>query len=103
MLKVTERARQELKNTLIATVDEPKACYRLFVNPQCKCGLPDCNSGQIGLSIGMAMPSDYVVEHAGSAVLVMGQILASDLEDITMDIDDTPEGPRLVIFKESLG
>lgn len=102
MLKVTERAKEELKKTLTATVDEPKACYRLLINPPCKCGLPDCDASQFGLSIGMPMPGDYTVEHEGSILLVMGQILAADLEDIIMDIDDTPEGPMLVIFKESI-
>lgn len=103
MLKLTERAKQELKKALIEIVDDPLTCYRLLASPPCKCGSPFCDASQLGLGISTVMPDDYVVEHEGTKVLVVGQILASDLEGITMDIEDSPYGPRLVIFKEPTG
>jgi Fe-S cluster assembly iron-binding protein IscA len=91
MLQVTESAKQELKKILSAKVDEPMAGLRLNVG----------NPGEFGLSIDVEEPGDQVFEHEGVKVLLVEQGLASSLEGVTIDYQDTPEGSRLVIFKEA--
>jgi len=41
------------------------------------------------------------VEHEESKVLLVEEDLADTLQGITIDIEDTPEGARLVISSES--
>ncbi|MFC1939679.1 hypothetical protein ACFLXO_03210 [Chloroflexota bacterium] len=91
MIGVTERARQELKRILLDNVDNPQAGLRLSAG----------ESGQLSLGIDVEMEGDEIVEHDGSKVLLVENGLASSLEGLAVDIEDTPEGPRLVIVKES--
>jgi Fe-S cluster assembly iron-binding protein IscA len=91
MIGVTERAKQELKRILVANVDNPQAGLRLTAG----------ELGQLGLGIDTEMPGDTVVEYEGSKVLMVEQKLADRLQGISLDVEDTPEGPRLVIVKES--
>ena len=87
MLSVTERAKRTLKNLLAAKVEHPLARLRLTTGAQ----------GQLGLGIDVQLPGDKVVEFEGTAVLLVGQELALSLAGITLDVDDTPDGPELVI------
>ena len=87
MITVTERARQELKRILSAKVDLPQARLRLNASEQ----------GNLGLGMDIDMPGDQVVEYEGSRVLVVEGKLASSLDSITLDIEDTVDGPQLVI------
>ncbi len=87
MINVTEGARQELKRILFDNVDMPQARLRLLPRDQ----------GELGLGIDIEMPGDELVEYDGSAVLVVEQGLASKLKGITLDVDDTPHGPELII------
>jgi len=91
MIGVTERAREELKRVLTANTDESEACLRLTANDQ----------GQLGLAIDMEREDDHVVEHDDSKVLLVEKELADALEGVTIDVEDTPEGARLVISSES--
>jgi Fe-S cluster assembly iron-binding protein IscA len=91
MIAVTERARQELKRILLDKVDNAQAGLRLTAG----------DSGQLGLAIDIEMPGDQVVERDDSKVLLVENGLALSLEGIAIDIEDTPEGPRLVIVKQS--
>jgi len=91
MLDVTERAKQELKRILSSKVDHPLAALRLI----------STNTGEFGLSIDIEAEGDQVVEHAGSKVLLVEDRLATKLDGVTFDVEDTPEGPNLVLFKES--
>jgi Fe-S cluster assembly iron-binding protein IscA len=91
MIEVTERAKQELKHLLTTTVDNPLAGLRLVTNEQ----------GQIGLGVDVEMPDDKVVEHDGSKVLLVKEELANKLESLTLDVEDAPEGARLVIGRNS--
>ena len=43
---------------------------------------------------------DQVVEHEGTNVLVVEEKLATSLEGVTLDTQDTPEGPKLVVSQE---
>jgi Fe-S cluster assembly iron-binding protein IscA len=90
MIGVTERAKQELKNILTANVDNPQATLRLTAGDQ----------GQLGLGIDIEQLGDQIVEHEGSKVLVVEEALATALEGVTLDVQDTDEGPKLVVSKE---
>lgn len=90
MIAVTERAKQELKGLLSEKVDNPLAVLRLISTDQ----------GQLGLSIDIEAPADKVVEHEGAKVLVVEPELAGSLEGVTLDVEDTPQGPRLATFRE---
>lgn len=89
MIGVTERAKEELKKILSTKVDNPQASLRLMASgPQ----------GQFGLSIDVETTGDQVVEHKGSKVLLVERELADRLEGRTLDVEDTTEGPKLVIL-----
>ena len=90
MIEVTERARQQLKEILKANTDEPEACLRLTANEQ----------GQLGLAIDMERQGDQVVEHEESKVLLVEKELSDKLEGITIDVEDTQEGTKLVISSQ---
>ena len=90
MITVTDSAKEELKKTLLAHVDNPEVGLRLTIKPP----------GQFGLLLEREVPGDQVVEHEGSKVLLVSQELAGLLEGATLDIEDTPDGPKLVMFRE---
>lgn len=92
MIEVTERASQELKRILYSNVDMPQARLRLM----------DRGQGHLGLGIDIETPGDKLVERDGSTVLVVEQGLASSLKGVILDVDDTLEGPELVIGYESV-
>ena len=87
MIDVTERAIQELKRILFSKADLPQARLRLTANGE----------GGLGLGLDIDMPNDRVVEHEGLTVLVVEERLANSLNGITLDVEDTLEGPQLVI------
>ena len=89
MINITEKAKKELKVLLVASVDWPGARLRLL----------DRGQGKLGLGIDVEKPDDVVVEHEGIKLLVVEPRLASNLENITLDVDDTPNGPELVIIE----
>ena len=91
MIGVTERAREELKRILVANTDRPEACLRLTANEQ----------GQLGLAIDVERQDDQIVEHEDSKVLLVEKDLADTLHGITIDVEDTPAGARLIISSES--
>lgn len=93
MVYVTKRAMQELKALLASKVDWPGARLRLI----------DRGQGVLGLGIDIASPDDEVVECDGEAIMVFGPELASGLKMITLDVDDTPDGPELVISEKVFG
>ncbi|MFC2014963.1 hypothetical protein ACFLUP_03110 [Chloroflexota bacterium] len=87
MVKVTGRAKQELKRLLAQKVDWPEARLRLM----------DRGEGILGLGIDIELPGDRVVEFQGVSVLNVEDALAERIQGITIDVDDTPEGVELVI------
>ena len=91
MIGVTERARQELKRILTANTDKSEACLRLTADDQ----------GQLGLAIDVERDGDQAVEHEDSKVLLVEKNLADTLQGITIDVEDTPEGAKLVVSTES--
>ena len=90
MINVTERARQELYKLLIANVDWTYACLRIL----------DRGQGNLGLGVDIETPGDYVMEYQGRKFLVVEPQIADSLTEITIDVDDTPAGPEIVISEE---
>ena len=90
MITVTEGAKQQLKKILSAKVDNPHAGLRLTPS----------DPGQFALSIDIELPGDQVVEHEGSKVLLVEQALAASLKGVTLDVQDTADGPELVVLTE---
>lgn len=91
MLTVTDNAKQLLKETLLAHTDEAEFGLRLLVKPP----------GQFGLVLDRKSPDDTVIEHEGSKVLLVGHWLDELLDRVTIDVQDTPDGPKLAIFQSS--
>ena len=90
MINVTKRAKQELKRLLTAKVDWPGARLRLVARDE----------GKLGLGIDIEAPDDEAVEYEGMRVLIVEPGIAFNLGQITLDVDDTPDGPELVIIEE---
>ena len=90
MINVTERARQELKRILITNADMSQARLRLI----------DRGRGKLGIGVDIEMPGDKLVEYEGSTVLVVERRLAVGLAGVILDVDDTVEGPEIVICYE---
>lgn len=90
MLTVTESAKQLLKETLQEHSDDPETGVRLSVN----------EGGQFGIVLDNEAEGDQIVEHEGAKVLLIAPGLATALERNTLDVQDTDEGPKLVITKE---
>jgi Fe-S cluster assembly iron-binding protein IscA len=90
MIYVTERAKQELKRLLIASVDWPGARLRLM----------DRGQGRLGLGIDIETKDDHIIEYNGTKLLIVEPELATNHKQITLDVDDTPDGVELVISEE---
>jgi len=52
------------------------------------------------LGVDIEAPDDHVIEYDGVKLLLIEPRLATNLRDITLDVDDTPHGPELVISEE---
>jgi Fe-S cluster assembly iron-binding protein IscA len=87
MLAVTENAKQELKRLLLARTEDPDISLRLEGEP-----------GQFKIKLDSEVAGDQVLEYEGAKVLLLEPALAFLLEDANIDVQDTPEGPRLVVL-----
>lgn len=89
MLNVTDGAREELKKTLSAHTSDPEVSLRLELK----------SPGQLGLSLGKETEGDEVVEHEDTKVLLVAPDLAPTVEGVTLDVQETEEGTKLVVNK----
>ncbi len=89
MVTVTEAAKQELKKKLTAHTEDPNAGIRLQSDA----------SGQLSLVLGTESQGDQVVDHEGTKVLLVAPELSTSLEGISLDVEDTAEGSKLVVRK----
>jgi Fe-S cluster assembly iron-binding protein IscA len=89
MLKVTDGAKQELKKTLSAHTDDPEVSLRLETK----------STGQLGLVLDKESEGDQVVEHEGMKLLLIASELAPTVDGVTLDVQDTPDGPKLALSK----
>ena len=90
MLTVTEGAKQLLKGILTTHSDDPEVGIRLSLKPP----------GQLGIVLDREAEGDQVVEYEGAKALLVAPELAPVVEGITLDVQDTPDGPKLVMSKE---
>ncbi|MFW6126247.1 MAG: HesB/IscA family protein [Chloroflexota bacterium] len=90
MITVTERAKEHLKSTLAANVEEE-------TEEEQGLRLGMTGPGQFGLGLDKEREGDEVVEHDGSKVLMVESELAGRLQGLTLDIQDTGEGEQLVM------
>ena len=90
MLTVTESAKELLKDKLVAHTDDPEIGLRLELEPP----------GQLGIVLDREAEGDQVVEHEGAKVLLVASELAPAVDGITLDVQDTADGPQLVVSKE---
>ncbi|MFC1987379.1 hypothetical protein ACFLVH_02405 [Chloroflexota bacterium] len=88
-MNITSRALGELKRILTSSVDNSYARLRLVSNGQ----------ESLGLGIDVESPGDKVFEYEGSGLLVVDEGLVTGLEGVTIDVDDTYEGLRIVFVK----
>jgi len=89
MLTVTDSAKQELKKKLQDSTDDTEASLRLEVKPP----------SQFGLSLSEEAEGDQVIEYEGKKVLLVASELAPTVNEATLDVKDTPDGPKLIISK----
>ena len=89
MIAVTDKAKAELQRIRSDKVDHPQAVLRLVSSDQ-----------GLGLGVDVEMPGDRVVEHEGAKVLVVEEKLAGLLAGVTLDVEETAEGPQLTVFRE---
>lgn len=87
MITVTERAKEELVNLLVRNVDWPGARLRLL----------DRGKGRLGLGIDIQHANDRIIEHDGAALLLVDERLAANINQVTLDVDDGPNGAEIVI------
>ena len=87
MLTVTESAKQYLKETLLAHSDDPEASLRISLKPP----------GQLGVGLDSEEEGDQVVEYEGAKVLLVASDLAPVVDGKTLDVEDTAEGPNLIL------
>jgi len=93
MIVVTDNARVELKKLLSENSGETDALLRLTANDE----------GQLGLILDHEQPGDNIVEHEGTKVFAIEGDLASHLDGVTLDVQETPEGPVLMLKQEGCG
>ena len=90
MFTVTESAKQVLKDTLVAHTDDPENVLRLSVTPP----------GQLGIVVDKETEGDQVIEHEGAKVLLLSSEVVTAVEGLTLDAQDTAEGPKLIVVQE---
>lgn len=90
MLTVTESAKQLLKETLLAHTDDPEIGLRLSLKAP----------GQLGIVLDREAEGDQVVEHEGAKVLLVASGLVPVVDGVTLDVQDTPDGPKLAVSKQ---
>ena len=87
MLQVSESARSLLKDILDAQ-PESNQIFRL-------------DKGMNGLELSLADPveGDVLFQHDESDVLAVSSEVAESLDGLTIDCEESPEGPRLVLVE----
>ena len=86
---VTEDATGALNSILKGMRHDPGQALRVAVNPQ----------GNITLVLDAERPGDAVVWYQGTAVLLIESPLPAGLQGTTLDVNETPDGPRIVFSR----
>jgi Fe-S cluster assembly iron-binding protein IscA len=90
VIEITDAAKTELKRILNENSQDPAAVLRLTSTPD----------GSLGLMLDSAAEGDNVIEHDGIKVLVIEEELAGMMSGVSMDVEDTDEGPMLTFRSE---
>jgi hypothetical protein len=85
VVRVTERAAEELRRRLLAETSDPEVGVRLLPAP----------GGTFVLILGTELSGDEVVEYQGSKVLLIGIEYTRAFGSLTVDCYDAPEGVSL--------
>lgn len=94
MIHITERAERELKKIVL-----------LFENAdllEARLRLMDRGKGDLGIVADIETAEDRTVEYGGTKVLVIEPELANNIQEVTIDVDDTPDGPELVVSEKKM-
>ena len=92
MIEITDAAKAELKRILSENSQDSSELLRLTAGPE----------GSLGLIIDKATEGDNIFEHEGIRVLAIEAELAGMMHGVSMDVEDTDEGPMLT-FKGDCG
>jgi Fe-S cluster assembly iron-binding protein IscA len=90
MLTVTDRAAALLRD-IQAEQEESKDKVLRLTN----------QGGQLELAFDMAKDEDQVFKSEEASVLLVAPEVGALLDDATIDVQDTPEGPRLTLSSAS--
>jgi hypothetical protein len=96
MLQVTPEAKTELHEMLMRALAQqqespsPDLGFRLVSG-----SVPEGGAPRLGLALDAPREGDEVIEHAGRSILILGSSASALLEDLTLDLIDTPDGIRL--------
>ena len=93
MIGITDDAKKELKKLIAENAEDPNMSLRLTASEE----------GQLGLVMDTELPGDQVVEFEGKKVLLVEEHLASHLGGISLEVEETPEGPALLLKQEGCG
>lgn len=86
MLTVTDEAAAHMANLLNQNDVPDDATLRFVVQ-----------DNALGIELSKSQPDDQTVEHDGRTVLVLGEDVSKILEERTLDIEQTQEGPKLAV------
>lgn len=89
MLEVTQRAAEELKQVLDSAPHEEGQCLRLVTDAQ----------GNFRLTLDREREGDQVVRLGEEPVLLIDPVLSAGLDGVTLDMEETPQGPMLVLTR----
>jgi Fe-S cluster assembly iron-binding protein IscA len=91
MVNVTERAKAKLKELLQTEGEDQSVGLRLGTTA----------SGELGVFPDRERDDDQIIKHHGVAVLLVGQEITEEMEDTTIDYDESGPEPGLVIRPSS--
>lgn len=96
MLNVTTQARNELHGMLVRALaqhpqaEDPTLGFRLVPGA-------GGEASRLGLTLDSPREGDEILEHEGHSVLIVDASTAEVLNELTLDVVETPEGNRLGI------
>lgn len=90
MIEVSDVAKKELKRMLSENTTDPAVVLRLTASEE----------GGLGLILDNEAAGDNVFKHEGISVLVIENELAGVLNGVSIDMEDTAEGPMLTFRGE---
>ncbi len=89
MVTVTDRATQKLRTILADATSEPGQALRLVPR----------TGGHFALAVDEEREGDEVFKAGDEKILLVGSGMAEALDEATIDVQDTEEGPNLVISR----